>query len=334
MIPVPLLAVSMELSAPEAFAPPNVEAMKQAFKRGALFVGQFLLQVWTQRALDAGLDARGKYLQGLGTNARIEIERMDTASDAVWSCTIAVTNTSKIASIVEEGHAAFHMPSRVDWTRTDGSIKRTKKGIPYLSIPFRHTTFVDPSERDPGNPELSAGTTLRSLKTMMPKDVNKEAAKLAWHTPLRQGPIRGSEGQFLAADRYKWTDTKAGNAAHRLDRSDSRPQFLMGSGIGHENTSIEEHRSERTVGKDREGNTLTNPAWQNNKFHNLFRTGGPRHSGYMTIRTMTPDSPGWNIPARQGLWIARKVLADVLANDDVSDLFRTGFEQALAGSTR
>ena len=94
------------------------------------------------------------------------------------------------------------------------------------------------------------------------------------------------------------------------------------NGIG-----IQEHRSARAVGRDAKGQRLANPAWQNSKWNNLFRTeqvgaGGRRESTYMTIRTLTPHSLGWNIPAQAGRHVARRVAAILQSGPVAADLMR------------
>ena len=86
------------------------------------------------------------------------------------------------------------------------------------------------------------------------------------------------------------------------------------------------------VGRDGAGNPLVNPAWGSSKFDGMFKAGSPGHAQYMTIRTITPNSPGWNIPAQAGLYIAARVSKMAESSDELRDLVLGAMLASLEGS--
>lgn len=281
-----------------------IRELRAAAFRGAEFVRGTWLSVAQM------MDIRGRnrdemtYIQGI-RSASITVESfLETPTRA--EIVIAIRNSSPHAAIVEEGHAPFSLPDAINWSSTRGSIKRGANG-PYLHIPFRHTAPASEAQM------VDKGYTYGARKAMMPREVYQEAKQLHQRVPMRAGPIYGPaqisytggvaharRGQFLAADRYRWQGPGSG---YRVDRSSSRPHIAVGPG----GAASDEHRSARHVGTDRRGNVLHNPAWQHNKYDSLFKAGDKGHTAYMTIRTLTPDSLGWNIPAQPGRHVARRV---------------------------
>lgn len=316
MVPIPPIRFDVELSNPAAFDTVDLPAMLMALKRGALLGGQLARGVWTQFAQGLNVRRSGEYIRGIQDNGivRVVSETMD-AEQNTWEIVIEVVNTAAHASIIEDGHGAFHLPSVIDWTNTSGKIKRTKAGTPYLQIPFRHRAYATEAQRE------SQGLTPGTLRAMMPVHVYKEAMRLSFTQKLGVGPIHNAAGGFVAADRYKW--------GGRLDRGHTRPSFIMGGGTNA--PGFEEHRGARQVGRDGNGNPLINPAWQSSKYHGLFRAGSAGHAQYMTIRTITPTSPGWNIPAQLGLGIARRVASKLQSTENLGEVVLAGIRGALAG---
>lgn len=319
---LPPLTIGIELDGEFGLGAAEDPASRQramaAFRQAAFLGAEFMRSVWLRVA--AQMDIRGgmggngaTYMQGIQT-ANVAITD-ETYSDSTASLTIAVTNTAPHAGIVEEGHAAFSMARAINW----GASPRVKMGKngPYLNIPFRHTAHASEATM------VAQGYTSSARRALMPADVTRAARALAATTRHNVGPIHGppkvsmtglgtahvEQGAFRQADRYTWGD--------RLQRNTS-PGIQMGAGgIG-----IQEHRSAKPVGRDAKGNKLANPAWQNSRWNNLFRTeqrtaNGGSQSTYMTIRTITPHSLGWNIPAQPGRFVARRV-ASVLQSGPVS----------------
>lgn len=320
MIHLPPLQFELTLDHPEALADIEYERIVGALRRGALYAGQWIRGTWTRVAQGLDVRATGAYIRGIQDEGRVEVlsEHLDDGL-SLLEIVVGVTNTAAHASLVEEGHSAFHLPDKIDWARMSGRIKRTKDGRPYIHIPFRHRAYASAEERAAG------GYTTATIKAMMPEEVYAKAKRLTYTQKLGVGPIRTATGQWVAADRYKW--------GRRLDRGGTSPQFIMGGpGVGAGGPGepgYEEHRGARQVGRDGNGNPLINPAWKSSKFHGMFKGGSKGHSQYMTIRTITPTSPGWNIPARQGLYIAARVGRAAEASDELRVLVLDAMLSAL-----
>lgn len=300
-------------------------AAMAALRQGTLLGAEFVRGVWLQVA--GAMDIRGgfrdggaSYIQGI-QSADVRLEN-ETTSDTHGSVVVAVVNTSPHAQFVEEGHAAFSLAQRINWSSTSGRIKRGRNG-PYLHIPFRHGAHQSESKLQ------ASGATYAMRRSMMPADVYREAKALSATIRQNIGPIyrgstsRGRGGtahsglQFQQADRYTW-----GQRLHR----DTAP----GIRVGRNGVASDEHRTARTVARG-----LTNPAWRNNKYDNLFRTAQPTAAGgeqsrFMTIRTITPNSPGWNIPAQTGRYVANRVAAILRSGETADDLMRIVMGPVLA----
>lgn len=321
----PPIQVTVELDRPENLADVELDAVKAALRRGAMIAAQWVRGTWTEVAQGLNVRNTGAYLRGIRDDARVEVvsEALQEGRDGAANLEIVVevTNTAPHASIVEEGHGAFRLPDVINWAGKGGRVKRTKTGLPYLHIPFRSRAFASASAREAG------GYTTATIKAMMPAEVYAAAKRLTYTKKLGVGPIRAENGQWVAADRYKW--------GTRLDRGGTRPAFIMGGpGVGAGGPGepgFEEHRGARMVGRDGNGAPLINPAWQTSKFHGMFKGGGKGHTEYMTIRTITPLSPGWNIPAQQGLFIAARVARAAESDERLRELVGETIRSALGG---
>ncbi len=115
------------------------------------------------------------------------------------SLAVSLKNLAAYAYWLEEGHAEFHLPSRIrNWPH------HTKDGRGYMRVPFRHMT--------PGNQSAS----MRAERAMMPKAVY-EAAKNLNDYRRRQNPYRLTGNPNLAANRkYFFMENMPGKmkAAH------------------------------------------------------------------------------------------------------------------------
>lgn len=330
MTAIPMPALSLSLEGDLTMVPR--EALMVGFRRGALLASEYIKGLWIKAAQGEKLHNTGDYVRGIQKgHSSIGNVHMDGNT---WSLTITVVNVSPHASIVEEGHGAFHLPSAINWSSSTGRIKRSANGTPYLHIPFRHTSWVAPSERASGDSQQ--GTTMWALKRMMPEHVYRQAKRLSPRVGQNVGPVRGRGGQFLAADKYRWGGKSDNPPPHRrrLDFRGSRPSIQLGSsqhghGTGDHNVGFEAHRGARVAGRDKEGRPMVNPAWQANKFEGLFKSGPKGHTTYMTIRTITPNSQGWNIPAQQGHYIARKVAQVAVRGDRMSKIIQQGFDSVM-----
>ena len=150
----------------------------------------------------------------------------------------------------------------------------------------------------------ASGTTMATRKAMMPRHIYNEAKKLDATRRMGAGAQRTPGGQFVAADKYKW--------GGRLQRGKQAGIAMGGPGASAATKGWVESRQAHTIAGRIKGKSVTNPAWKGSKYQGLFRTeqkkaGGGHDSTYMTIRTLTPDSIGWNIPALVGKRVAFKV---------------------------
>lgn len=280
----------------------GVHGVQAAIAEATYKAALFAKALWMRRAQDLGIRRSGSYISGI-IDALVKNKheiRTEDSIDVAWS----VINRSPHARIIEEGHSAFHLPSAIDWSASTGRIKRGLNG-PYLHIPFRHSAYQSPAERE------RSGATYGTLRSMMPSDVYGAASQLTHTTPKRVGPIyRSTAGgsQFVAADRY----TRGG----RYRDETTGPGISVGA------EAVERWRGARMVlGRNSEGKRLTNPAWKTARFQGLFRGGSPGHSEYMTVRTITPRSAGWNIPAAPAHGVARQV-ARAMSTGPGGDRFR------------
>lgn len=305
--PVIHIALGIELDG-VALASTLSAELPMRLQRAALEAANYAKIAWQLTANALGAHDRGGYIGGIEA-ATITVESEREASDqdgcAYYEVVVLLRNTAPHAAVVEDGHSAFHLPSRINWSRTDGRIKRGPGG-PHLHIPFTHTAPTSPG----------GGATKHAARRQLPPEVYGEAKKLRRRLRTNQGPIRSSTGQFMAADRYKWGP--GSGKAKRMERG----HVSTGLRVSSSGVAVEERRSARQVGRtpgrraDGGGKPRVNPEWGSSRYEGLFKSGPPRHTQYMTVRTITPNSAGWHIPARAGLGIVRAVASE-LAHDDV-----------------
>ena len=277
----PIVPLDFGISFDSAFALAmrSPEEIQAVLRRAAYAIADEAKAVWIETAQAANLRVDGGYISGIQAAV---IEERSTEGQGSGNFTFDITNHAAHANIVEDGHAAFHLPSRINWSGP--KVKMGKKG-PYLNIPLRHSAPTNPA----------SGPTPRAIRTEMPPSIYARAVKLKPTIPLNMGPQRSPTGQYLAADRYIRGDHL---------RFSSMAKYVTGAhGRQHENW-----RPATTVGHDSSGRPMTNPAWKSSKYSGMIKSQpAPGHTEYMTIRTVTPNSKGWNIPARPGFGIARKV---------------------------
>ncbi len=262
-------------------------------------------ETWGEVALRSGIRS-GTYRDSIQPP---ELERLGSTSSAII-VGMTIENTWPVAVFFEDGRAAFHLPSRIDWSGP--KVKRTKKGTPYMHIPFGHRPFATEKEM------TRAGYTTATRKQLMPADITAAAKNLRPREPLKAGPQYDAQGQYLQADLYRWGG-RPGQPT-RLPEGTGDGPIVIGPDGKPQNRN--DRRGPTQVAGRIRGRPITNPGWVSSRYSGLFKTGGQGHEHYMTIRTITPNSQGWNIPAMPGLGIARKVSADLRANaqNDFDDL--------------
>ncbi len=328
---IPGLKFDIDLGGLDRLAGADEKRIVRVVDGMAMMLAEYARGVWLRVA--QGLDVRhtGEYIRGIQDGGVRRLSAEDTPTGRV--VTLELLNSAPHAGIIEEGHPAFSLAARIRWGSGKGSIKRSKDGSPYLHIPMRHHAFVGAEAR------AAQGTTRAALSSMMPEHIYKQAQRLQFTTRRNVGPIYHARGtgadthaQFIQRDRYNRPKNRAA-----LDRSGTTPSIQLGgpgSGTGAHNIGFEEHRGSRMVGRDRGGAPLINPAWATSKYHGLIKTGSKGHAQYMTIRTITPSSPGWNIPAQRGLYIARRVAAMLqyqAADGRLSDILARAIDAELGG---
>jgi hypothetical protein len=313
--------------------------------------------LWVGAAQAHGLRNKGpgSYVGGIRAEGNVQIVEATLTQDR-FMIVLEIRNTAPHALYVDEGHSAFHLPSKIDWSRRTGRIKWGKNG-PYLHIPFRHSAYQSPSQQH------RSGMTADTLRRMMPERIYGMARRLA---PTRQrlvGPVfrvsktptsrvgtieggrgrtttsraarareKGAQVQFQQADRYSWGDRlqglEAAGQAHVGQQR--RPDWTARAGQ-------QEHRGRVTVlGAGPRGGHGQNPEWGSNKYEGMFRaehmgSSGRRSSQYMTIRTITPDSRGWNIPAQHGKHIVDRVAGYLEDDSYPKELMAGAIMDALNG---
>jgi len=296
---IPRIVFGMEQ---RGVVPPTADAsdVMQVLRRRMLLVSEYIRAVWNQRALDMGMTDTGSYIRGISAEARIRTTYQQNGPTSMRA-TVEVTNTCPHAKIVEDGHRAFHLPSRIRWFDPSLNVKHGKKG-PYLHIPFRHYTSTEA-----GNEK---GGTNTAVRQQMPDDVYRKAIRLRRRVAV-SGPVYGpgtytapngslhSGMLFRQAHLYQWRGSS--RARKRLSHGSDTPQIT----VGPDGTAVESQRSARGVAGAK---GATNPAWGGSKYDGLMKTGPSGHTRYLTVRTITPTSPGWWIPARHGRGIRRQVL--------------------------
>lgn len=252
---------------------PDVAAVRAQIARQAATAIEFVRGVWVQYAQAVGPYRTGAYLRGIQDNARVTVSVRETE----WEVSVEaeIVNTAPHARIVEDGHRAFRMPDQIDWS---GPNVRQGPNGPYLRIPFRHRAFANEEQAE------AQGLTAATRRAMMPQSIYARAQALAAAGTDRPGRLR--------------VDAELG----------LQPGHMMATPHGH----AEAWRGARAVAGRIDGQRVENPAWKSSKFEGMFRKatqGGG--SQYLTIRTITPRSQGWAIPAQVGHGIARAVTAEM-----------------------
>jgi hypothetical protein len=204
---------------------------------------------------------------------------------------VHVANTAPYARVLEDGHAAFHLPSQIDWGAavSKGTAKIAKlTGRRRLTVPFRHYT--------PG--PSSGGLSSARVRSMMSPETYKHA-------------LAASRGTAGARERLHAQGTRL-----------SRPYGAMSLAPGLRGReaatlSMLTVRAQRQEGQP--GYT-----WRARTYEGLKRieqknpSTGSHSSSWMTFRTLTEDSVGWFIPAFEGYHFAARV-AD-LVRDPIQQL--------------
>jgi hypothetical protein len=319
---LPLFTITVEVAGLEHMDPDT--DVRAALEAGAFMGAQWLQSVWLKVA--QGMNIRGggsgeqSYVHGISAASIVKVaEGVTGGADAsILEVIFEIVNTSPHAEFVENGRDAFHLPTAMSWNTP--RVKRGKNG-PYVHVAFRHAAFVAVGDRGP------SGMTMGARRAMMPAEIHEKAKRLMYRMPLLQGPIHSSTGQFIAADRYAWS---AQHGPKRIRRGNVRPDLYRQDMAGDHELFNERH-GPRVIEK-RNGKILgTNPAWKSSKYEGLFKGGTKGGPQYLTVRTITPQSKGWNIPAMPGRHIAARVAAMAQGSSELHDVISAGVRGQLGG---
>jgi len=303
-------------------------ALMGALRGAVVESGTAVQGAWIKLAQIRNVRNSGAYIAGLQSKGSVRMVQAPELRDGIITAQINVIATAPHSSIIEDGHSAYSLPDKINWNKTTGSIKRTKDGVAYLHIPFKHAAYAGAAVREAG------GYTAATVKAMLPRDIHAQAKGLARTLRLVQGRQYDSSGQFTAADRYIRGTVHKGQFTPAAPGTKTRLVGMHDAGFVSSAHGISEHRrGARFVGRTgpRGRQKLENPAWQTSKFEGLFKAGAPAHSKYMTIRTITKESAGWNIPAKAGLGIARQVA--MVAPTFIEPIIRAAVTGSLEGGS-
>lgn len=213
----------------------------------------------------------------------------------------AVLNTAPHARVLEDGHAAFHLPSAIDWAKAlaKGTAKMGKRGVPYLSIPFRHGT--------PGS--AGGGLTSTRARTMMPGSVYRDAmaATKAEHSARE---AMDAVTRLRAAEKAKEARARLRAAGTQLSRPyDVLAGMYESRGVAgwRRGLSIHELSLRARVKEGHPGYTWRARTYEGLTHRAQHGAGGETTGGsWYTFRTCAADSVGWLIPAAPGFHFARR----------------------------
>lgn len=243
--------------------------------------------LWLARAEMKGIRDTD-YLEGIRT-ANVELEEFVMENNVAMG-SVSITNESRMAAIIEDGHERYHLPSKINWPTE--RTKTAKDGTMYLDVPLRHTAFASEGEAK------RKGYSHEAMKRMMPSDIYGHAVTLARTIRMNAGKQYNAQGQYVAADKYRVEGTEIDpfvasrlTAVQRMIRTNSSGQVI-------------------SIGKHGAG---LHVAGLPKKYEGLLRTGPAGHTEYLTIRRLTEKSQGWWIPAKEGKHIAADV-AEMLPN--------------------
>lgn len=261
--------------------------------------GDHIRNTWIRIAESEMNRATGEYIDQLRSFAA-----MSYTDDGFG---VIVTNYAKHARIIEEGYAAFRLPEKVNWGGGTPKMKWTKAGTPYLTIPFRHFT---PAKATGGK----EGRTYRSVKQAMPKEIYEYAKQLKRSLDIRQPQINPVTGRVN-------TKTLWGG---RLTPQTTMPRVQGGLSAGRWMTA-------GFYGGGAGGSPFISKLslWKFSKYAGMVKTRTAGHTRYMTFRTLTPQSEGWNIPGQYGKHIAEKTRNEVA--ETIQQIIQTAIMRDVAG---
>lgn len=218
-----------------------------------------------------------------------------------YANSISLQMTGPFSAVVESDYKHAHeietgRPPRdlKKMLNTSHKVRRTKDGRRFLVIPFRHNI--------PGN---------EALAPAMPQQVYDVASKLIPSMVVSTGQRRAGE---ITATSKRYGMAPLGEKRQR------RSPYL---------TDIKTRGPAMVTKRNYQwGERLGNEF--GNRYAGMVRfdtsAGGKRYSTYMTFRTMMEGSSGWIVPAKPGLYLAKKVA------DEMRPLAEKVFREAVRRS--
>lgn len=237
--------------------------------------------VFVWRELAKQHNASGQYAAALTSQDALQYPYLNDP------LAVAVVNTAPHAEYVENGRAGFHLATR--WGSRGGKWKVGRNGNLYAHVPFRVPTPIGDAVKVVHLPGLSArfqgprGLSSKAgrLGAAMPESVYARALKLRHYATTRDR-LTGLGDEYKQSKSYRYYEAAFGPMPESLEGEDGY-------------------------------------TWQASQFEGMFRTtgstaAGGHHTEYMTIRTITPDSPGWFVPPSPALRLAERALEQSAAN--------------------
>ena len=214
-------------------------------------------------------------------------EKDDYAASITWKMTgdfsAVIESDYRYAADIETGRPARDLKRMLD---TSNKVRRTTDGRRFLVIPFRHGT--------PGNGAHAKAmpAAVHSLASAMkPSSVTAMGQRPVGqitHLVAGRGMIASKRRRDVASPFLSSTTTK--QAAMTAQRSYAWGDRLAGAAL-------------KQAGLD---------AGQVKRYQGMVKMdtstpGGAKSSAYMTFRIMMEGGSGWVVPAKPGLFIAKKV---------------------------
>lgn len=186
-----------------------------------------------------------------------------------------VSSNYRYAEEIETGRPPRDLKRMLD---TSMKVRRTKDGRRFLVIPFRHNT--------PGNDAHAPA---------MPESVYALASQLSPSKIVGQAKRASGEVTSLHPT---WGMRTLKKQTPFASHAPSKSTYLVA-------------RNVYQWGNKLPAFALANKA-EERKYGNMYRfdsrtPGGKRYSTYLTFRIMMEGSPGWIVPAKPGLFLAKKV---------------------------
>ncbi|CAB3665575.1 hypothetical protein [Paraburkholderia rhynchosiae] len=200
----------------------------------------------------------------------------------------------KNADEIETGRPPHDLKTMLS---TSPKVRRTKDGLRFMIIPLRANT--------PGNDALAQS---------MPTDVYTAASQLKASTIVAQSKRASGE---MTSMHPQWSAKPLKKQTPFMSSTATRGTFMVPRNVY------------KWGGKlDTSGIANLSSADQK-RYQGMVRMdnrtpGGKTYSSYLTFRVMSENSPGWIIPARPGLYLAKKTadamqpLAEKVINEAVA----------------